>query len=231
MSHFNMICWANNKDSFTGNTNGSVGGQIFYKRFGKPYVRGSPSHFNIKDPVEWKKRCSKFSAFFNCARCMNYDLPSLYQRGKLGRSWFNILCSQVSQFWVRQNDGTYLFSPGFADVNIGNGAMPDARHVVFSSPSTNTLKVEFDNTTQFQGSEKYDDTLQLMFIDEKGEYSFWVDLTDVTRSSGSATYIVPSRFGSKIYPSVKFKANALYAGNIKGIFRFPQGMPPVTILR
>jgi hypothetical protein len=162
---------------------------------------------------------------------MNNDLPSLFQGKYNGRSWFHTLCSQLSHFWVKQNDGTFLFSPGFADVCIGNGTMPDARNVVFSSSSVNTLSITFDSTILFQGIENNDETLQLMFIDQNGQNSFWIDLTDVTRNSGSATYTIPALFGAKIYPSIKFKAGSQLAGKVKGIFRFPQAMQPVTILR
>jgi len=231
LSHFNLICWASNKDTFTSGTHGTVSRQIFYERFGKSYVRSNPSHFNIKDPAEWKKRCSKFSAYSNCAKWMNYDLQFLYQRKKLGCSWFNMLCSQLSHFWVRQMDGTYLFSPGFADISIGNGSMPNAREVIFTSSSVNTLNITFDNAVVHNGAESNNDILQLMFIDEKGEYSFWADLTDVTRSSGSASYIIPAQFGTKIYPAIKFRANTQYGGGIKGIFRFPRSLQPISILR
>jgi hypothetical protein len=162
---------------------------------------------------------------------MNNDLSSLFQYKEIGRSWFNTLCSHISHFWVKQNDGTYLFSPGTAAVSIGNGSMPDVRDVLFSSPSTNTLKIEFDNTILCEGTENNEDTLQLMFIDQDGRQSFWIDLTYVTRSSGSVSYTIPAAFGEKIYPSVKFKSGAQYPGRFKGIFRFPQGMQPVTILR
>jgi len=218
-------------DPNTYNTKGVVGRWIFYKCKGKSLIRGLPSHFEIKDPSAWKGRWSKFSAFFNCARCMKFNLPSLYEGEEIGRYWFHTLCSQLSQFWIKQNNGTFLFSPGIANVSIGNGTMPDARNVVFSSPSTNKLKISFDTTIQLPGMENNDDTLQLMFIDGNGQNSFWIDLTSVTRSSGSATYIIPEQFGTKIYPSVKFKAGAALAGKAKGIFRFPQGISPVTIMR
>ena len=94
-----------------------------------------------------------------------------------------------------------------------------------------TLKIEFDNTIQLHGLENNDDTLQLMFIDQNGQQSLWIDLTSVTRSSGSATCTIPALFGSRIYTAVKFRAGADLFGKVKGIFRFPQGMQPVIILR
>ena len=231
MSHFGLLCWAINRDPNTSHESGAIGKWIFFRRYGKSLTRGRASDYHIKDVSDWDNRWSKFSAFFNIARSMNINLSSLYQGEQIGRSWFNALCSQMSKFWVKQNDGTFLFSPGIAAVSIGNGSMYDARNVVFTSPSVNTLKISFDNTIQCPEMEFNDDTLQLMFIDEKGEHSFWVDLTDVTRSSGFASYIIPAEFGSKIYPSVKFKAGVQYDGKIKGIFRFPQSMQPVIILR
>jgi hypothetical protein len=231
MSHFGLIRWAFSKDPNTSFTNGTVGGWIFFSRYGKTLVRGRPSHFHIKNTSVWKNRWSKFSAFFNCARNMNKNLSSLYEGEQIDRSWFNTLCSQLSQFWVKQMDGTFLFNPGKAVVSIGNGTMPDARNVVFSSPSVNTLRINFDNTIQFPGLENNDDTLQLMFIDQNGQQSFWIDLISVTRSSGSATYLIPPSFGTRIYPAIKFKVGSQFDGRVKGIFRFPQAMQPVIILR
>jgi hypothetical protein len=231
MSRLSLICWAYNNDPNTSNQRGNIGRWIYYHRLGQPLVRSRPASFRIKDKSVWKGRWSKFQTYMQCARGMKQNLSSLYEGAQIRRTWWSVLCSQLSGFWLKQNNGTYLFSPGVALISIGNGSLPDARNVVFASPSTNKLKISFDTSIQLPGVENNDDTLQLMFIDENGEQSFWLDLTSVTRSSGSATYIIPEQFETKIYPSVKFKSGAQHAGMLKGTFRFPLGMQPVTIIR
>lgn len=231
MSRLGLIKWAYNNNLNNFNVTGTLGNMIFYNRCGKACVRMRPSHYNIKEPSLRQSGWSRFKAFYNLARRMNTDLHSLYQRAEPRRTLFNTLCSQLSQFWVKQNDGTYLFSPGTNDVSIGNGTMHYARNVVFSSPSADTLKIDFDSAVIFPGIENSYDTLQIMFIDQYGNNSSWIDLLTVTRSSGNATVLIPASFGTKIYPSVKFKAGSQLPKKIKGTFRFPQGLKPVSIIR
>lgn len=230
MSHFGLLRSVINRDNSSFHNKGRLGNKVYVNSLGKSLIRSRPSHFNIKDPAKWENRWSKFSASFNLARSMNHDLSSLFQGNPQKRTWFHFLSSQLSKFWVKQPDGKFLFSPGFRDVIIGKGTLPDACMVVFSSPSKNTLKISFDNTITYP-SEKEDNTLQLMFISQNGDNSFWADLTSVTRSSGTATYTIPVSFGTQIYPSVKFKSVINNTEDIKGIFHFPHGMQPVSILR
>jgi hypothetical protein len=231
MVRFGLIRWAQNMDPNISNTFGTIGRWVLIHRLGRSLVRGRATFFHIKDPTVWQKRWAKFRAYIDCARFMKFNLHSLFEGNEFHRTWWSLLCSQLSRFWIKKMDGTYLFSPGVETVSIGNGTMPDARDVVFSSVSLNTLTIVFDVSVQFAGLENNDDTLQLMIIDLNGQYSYWVDLPSVTRSAGTATYAIPASFGSKIYAAVKFKAGADLSNKVKGIFRFPQGMEPVTIMR
>jgi hypothetical protein len=231
MSRFGLIRWAYNKDPNTSNEKGSIGRWVFFHSLGQSLVRGKAVSYKIKDTVSFNKRWAKFRAYFECARFMKFNLTDLYEGSEIRRTWWSVLCSQISRFWVKQNDGTYLFSPGVAAVSIGNGSMPDARNVIFSSPSVNTLQIDFDASILFAGLENNDDTVQIMFIDQNGQYSFWADLIAVARSTGTVSYTVPALFGAKIYPAIKFRAGTELSGKVKGIFRFPQGMQPLEILR
>ena len=204
-------------------------------------MRARPSHFNIKDPAYWQGRNERFKELMKLVKSTNHSLAELYETGPEKGTFYNLLISQMGNFWTGgPAPALYAFTPGEVEVNIGNGTMPDARNVVYSPQSGGHLLITWDTTITFP-EEHEDDILQVMLIIKTGEFGVWLPMIKtspgpwVKRRDGICKWEVPKVFlnpavSLEAYCAVKFKAGTELAGKVKGIFRFPVGVVPITLI-
>jgi len=117
--------------------------------------------------------------------------------------------------------------------------MPDAREVVFTPAAGLQLTVTWDSSIVYP-VEHADDQAQIMIISKSGDTGLWMPKLAVVpgpfvlRSDGTLTLTVPKDVVDssthQIYCVIKFKAGSEMAGRIKGVFRFPVGITPITLI-
>ena len=214
---------------------------VFYSRKSEQRIRTRAHHFNIKDLTYWQGRFNRLKAFLKLGKSINFDLADMYETEPEKQTFYNLMISQMSKFWVGgPAPAPYVFKPGNVDVEIGNGNMPDARDVVFTPQSGGKLQITWDTSLTYP-DEHDDDILQIMLIIETGAFGLWLPMIAVSpgpyvkRNDGTYTWAVSKEFLNpsvtlKCYCAVKFKAGAELAGKIKGIFKFPVGTTPITLI-
>jgi len=214
---------------------------IFYDRNGEECTRRRPHKFSMKDPKYWTGRWNRFREFLRLGQSIKYNLADIFETKLPKMTYFNMMLRQLNKFWVGgPAPAPYVFTPGVVEVWVGGGTMPDARDVVFTPQAGGKLKISWDTSLTYP-CEYDDDILQVLIITEKGLFGVCMPKivtgpgVYVKRNDGTYTWTVPSEFlnpavSLKCYCAVKFKAGAELSGKVKGIFKFPVGITPITLL-
>ena len=224
-----------NKNPNTVKMHGKIARWVYADRLDTDVTKGTPSHFNIKDPGTWTNRWSKFRQYFHLSQLMKFDLKELYEGSPTKKTWFNYLEKQLSQFWTGITGGPWTFLPGTTLVSIGNGTLPDIRDMIITSSPGKHITIAWDSSLVY-GNEYADDILQVMCIAGDGSTGVFLPSigAGVTRAAGTATFVIPvSGYSAATFQSfiaAKFKSGAELMGKPKGIFRFPVGITPTIVV-
>jgi hypothetical protein len=236
-----IIKYAHTTNAWLSGGRGTIERMILYERFGKLRMRTRPHHFNIKDMTYWQGRIDRFKEFIRLGKSTNHDLDNLYESKPEKMTFFNLMISQMSKFWIGgPAPWPYAFSPGTVEVVIGNGSMPDARGITFTPFAGGHLFIKWDPTVLYP-NEHADDVLQLMLIAGDGSGGIWLPfctppVAGICRSDGTAGFdwTVPSSFlkaiPCEVFCAIKFRSGSGTMAGITGNFRFPAGITPITLI-
>jgi hypothetical protein len=236
-----IVKYAISNNAWLSGGRGKIEGFVIYSREGKLIIRSRPKQYKIKKPKNWKGRWNYFKDYLKLTRTINYDLERLYEKKVEGKTYYNLLLSQISKLWTGgPTPAPYHFSPGTADVIIGNGTMADARGVIFTASAGGHLLINWD-TAVLHSNEHADDVLQVMLIAGDGSSGIWLPQcappeTGICRADGITGFDwkVPSTFlksiPCEVYCSIKFRTGTELMERVTGNFRFTAGMMPVTLI-
>lgn len=173
------------------NWTGTRANEVFYKLFGRSFVRSRPGSYKDKNSTAQQLQRSRFKSGNELASKVRGIASFIRENPPTHKSYFSALASQCIAAYINSG-GVITFTP--ESVFLGSGSIPPKSCTALTKKTTSSFTISWPTELMSQ-FEKDTDEVYILIMDAQAVQPIFVKLT-ATRSTGTADVTVPAEWDS-----------------------------------